>query len=72
MKDPIQELFLLSIRAYEESGGLANADAASKAELNAELTRVAKQFGGAEGEDMTEFPSFSFTEEKIDPINISS
>merc|ERR1711915_1076881 len=47
MKDPIQELFLTSIRAYGASGGLANADAATQAQLEAELARVAKQFGGA-------------------------
>merc|ERR1711915_588900 len=61
MKDPIQELFLTSIRAYGASGGLANADAATQAQLEAELARVAKQFGGAEGEDMTQFPSLSFS-----------
>merc|ERR1711915_533819 len=37
MKDPIQELFLTSIRAYGASGGLANADAATQAQLEAEL-----------------------------------
>merc|ERR1712019_118019 len=49
MKDPIQELFLTSIRAYSSTGGIENADPVSKSELNAELTRVAKQFGGVEG-----------------------
>merc|ERR1711915_1129994 len=72
MKDPIQELFLTSIRAYGASGGLANADAATQAQLEAELARVAKQFGGAEGEDMTQFPSLSFSDPDVDPINITS
>merc|ERR1712013_870074 len=71
MKDPIQELFLTSIRAYGSSGGLA-ADAATQAELQAELTRVAKQFGGAEGEDMSQFPSLSFEDPEVDPINITA
>merc|ERR1739836_349706 len=51
MKDPIQELFLTSIRAYSTSGGLENADATTKAAVQTELARVAKQFGGAEGEE---------------------
>jgi len=70
MKDPIQELFITAIRGYSSSGGLAKADAATQAELAAELGRVAKQFGGAEGEDMTEFPSLKFEDPVVDPINI--
>ena len=72
MKDPIQELFLTSIRAYGSTGGLAAGDAAAQAELQAELTRVAKQFGGAEGVDMSQFPEFSFEDPEVDPINISA
>ena len=72
MKDPIQEMFLTSIRAYSTSGGLANADAATKAEVTTELNRVAKQFGGAEGEDMAQFPEFKFTDGEVDSINVSS
>ena len=72
MKDPIQELFLTSIRAYSTAGGLANADAATKAEVATELNRVAKQFGGAEGEDMTKFPEFNFADSEVDSINVSS
>merc|ERR1712111_200057 len=72
MKDPIQELFLTSIRAYSSTGGIENADPVSKSELNAELTRVAKQFGGVEGEDMTQFPTLNFTDPEVDPINVGS
>jgi len=72
MKDPIQELFLTSIRAYTTSGGLANADVTTKTEVNAELSRVAKQFGGSEGEDMTKFPEFKFADGEVDSINVSS
>merc|ERR1712098_157413 len=71
MKDPIQELFLNSIKAYSTSGGLENADAAAKADLNKELERVAKQYGGAEGEDMSQFPDITFQEVTVDPINIA-
>lgn len=38
-------------------------------ELKAELEKVAKQYGGAAGEDMTKFPSFKWTEPTVDPIN---
>merc|ERR1712059_230401 len=71
MKDPIQELFLTSIKSYSGSGGLANADAASQADLVKELERVAKQYGGAEGVDMTQFPAVEFEEITVEPINIS-
>merc|ERR1739836_205586 len=71
MKDPIQELFLTSIRAYSTSGGLENADATTKAAVQTELARVAKQFGGAEGEDMASFPDLKFTDPEVDSINIS-
>merc|ERR1711971_494528 len=72
MKDPIQDLFLTSIRAYSTSGGLVNADEATKAEVTSELNRVAKQFGGAEGEDMAQFPEFNFADTEVDSINVSS
>jgi len=70
MKDPIQELFLTSIRAYTQSGGLEHADSNTQAELQSELERVARQFGGTGG-DMTVFPEFTFTDPTLDPINIS-
>merc|ERR1711862_477606 len=72
MKDPIQELFLTSIRAYSSTGGIENADSVAKSELNAELTRIAKQFGGMEGDDMTQFPTLNFTDPEVDPINVGS
>merc|ERR1712083_101223 len=71
MRDPIQELFLTSIRAYGSSGGLAAADAAAQDALQAELERVARQYGIAAGEDVTAFPKFEFKDEPVDPINIS-
>merc|ERR1712156_632362 len=70
MRDPIQELFLTSIRAYGSSGGLASADAAAQDALKAELERVARQYGIEAGEDVTAFPSFEFSDKPVDPINI--
>merc|ERR1712227_244861 len=71
MKDPIQDLFLTSIRAYSTAGGLENADEVTKAQVEAELARVAKQFGGAEGEDMTQFPQMDFKDPEVESINVS-
>ena len=71
MKDPIQELFLTSIKAYTTAGGLENADQATQAEVKAELARVAKQFGGGDGEDMAQFPALEFKDPEVDNINIS-
>ena len=42
ISDPIQSLFLASVRASQH-GGLDNASPAIKAELEAELERLAKQ-----------------------------
>ena len=71
MKDPIQELFLTSIKAYSTAGGLENADQATQEAVKAELARVAKQFGGAEGEDMAQFPVLEFKDPEVESINIS-
>lgn len=38
-------------------------------ELKSELERIAKQFGGGGGVDMTKFPEFKFDEPKLDAIN---
>ncbi|CAG9836255.1 unnamed protein product [Diabrotica balteata] len=39
-------------------------------ELKTELDKVAKQYGGGQGVDMTKFPSFKFQDPVIDPINL--
>ncbi|GLV42212.1 ATP synthase coupling factor 6 [Carabus blaptoides fortunei] len=70
--DPIQQLFLDKIRDYKKKstgGKLVDPTPEIERELKAELDKVAKQFGGGEGEDMTKFPSFKWTEPTIDPIN---
>lgn len=38
-------------------------------ELNTELEKLSKQYGGGQGVDMTKFPEFKFEEPKLDPIN---
>lgn len=37
-------------------------------EMKAELDKITKQYGGAEGADMTKFPTFKFTDPAVDPI----
>lgn len=41
-------------------------------ELKSELERIAKQFGGGGGVDMTKFPEFKFEEPALDAINAST
>lgn len=41
-------------------------------EMKTELDRVAKQYGGGAGVDMTKFPEMKFTEPTVDAINSSN
>lgn len=41
-------------------------------EMKTELDRVAKQFGGGAGTDMTKFPEIKFSEPSVDGINSSN
>lgn len=54
------------------NGGLVDATPETERELKSELERIAKQFGGGGGVDMTKFPEFKFDEPLLDPINASS
>lgn len=55
---------------FNFSGGkLVDASPEIQKELAQELDKLAKQYGGGEGVDMTKFPEFKFAEPKIDPIN---
>ncbi|XP_018332662.1 ATP synthase-coupling factor 6, mitochondrial [Agrilus planipennis] len=72
--DPIQQLFLDKVREYKQKsdGGkkLVEPTPEIEKELKAELEKVAKQYGGGEGVDMTKFPTFTFKDPVIDPINM--
>merc|ERR1711890_90262 len=75
--DPIQGLFLTKIQEYAAKkkaagGALVDSSPATEAELAQELDKVAKQYGGGAGVDMTVFPSLQFKEPAIDSINIAS
>ncbi|XP_073974662.1 ATP synthase-coupling factor 6, mitochondrial-like [Rhodnius prolixus] len=73
VSDPIQQLFLDKLREYKQksSGGkLVDPSPETERELKQELLKLAKQFGGKEGVDMTKFPDFKFLDAKLDPINL--
>ncbi|XP_070505769.1 ATP synthase-coupling factor 6, mitochondrial [Chironomus tepperi] len=72
VSDPIQQMFLDKIREYKSKsagGKMVDATPEIQRELAQELDKLAKQYGGGEGVDMTKFPEFKFQEPKIDPIN---
>merc|ERR1712142_1201947 len=74
--DPIQSLFVNKIQEYAAKkkaadGGMVDATPETQAELQAELDKVAKAYGGGAGVDMSAFPEFTFSEPTIDPISIS-
>ncbi|XP_015586589.1 ATP synthase-coupling factor 6, mitochondrial [Cephus cinctus] len=66
--DPIQQLFLDKLREYKSktAGGKSIDDPEIVKERQAELEKIAKQYGGGSGTDMTQFPQFKFTDPKVD------
>jgi len=42
----------------------------TEADLAAELDKVAKQFGGGKGVDMTKFPEFTWSEPKLEDVEL--
>merc|ERR1719398_18303 len=75
--DPIQSLFADKIREYGDKkakagGKLVEANEATLKDLQGELDKVAKNYGGGAGVDMTSFPDLKFADVVVDPINVSS
>ncbi|KAH1014726.1 ATP synthase-coupling factor 6, mitochondrial [Dendroctonus ponderosae] len=72
--DPIQQLFVDKIREYKQKSNsgksLVEPTPELERELKQELEKVAKQFGGDSGVDMTKFPELKFQDPVIDPINL--
>lgn len=73
--DPIQGLFVEKIREYatkkKAAGGkLVDATKATEAELQNELDRVARQYGGGQGVDMTKFPDFKWADKPIEVLEL--
>ncbi|KAB7503258.1 ATP synthase-coupling factor 6, mitochondrial [Armadillidium nasatum] len=70
--DPIQQLFVDKIREYAQKkktagGKLVDSNPSIEKQLQQELEKVARQYGGGPGVDMTKFPSFKFEDPKVDP-----
>eukprot|EP00088_Acartia_fossae_P033660 TRINITY_DN3448_c0_g1_i1.p2 TRINITY_DN3448_c0_g1~~TRINITY_DN3448_c0_g1_i1.p2 ORF type:complete len:111 (+),score=44.54 TRINITY_DN3448_c0_g1_i1:28-360(+) len=77
VSDPIQGLFVEKIKEYATKkaaagGKMVDSNAATEAQLQAELDKVAKAYGGGAGVDMTSFPDLKFVDPAIEPINIAS
>ncbi|XP_035454218.2 ATP synthase-coupling factor 6, mitochondrial-like [Spodoptera frugiperda] len=70
--DPVQKLFVDKIREYAQrstGGKLVDPSPSILKEMQKELEKMEKQFGGGPGVDMTTFPTFQFDQVKIDPID---
>lgn len=68
--DPIQKLFLDSIREYstksQGTGGLVDAGSEYEKALADEIAKLQRLYGGG---DLTSFPEFKFTEPKLDEVS---
>ncbi|KAK8406613.1 hypothetical protein O3P69_007307 [Scylla paramamosain] len=69
--DPIQQLFVDKIHEYNQKskttgGKLVDATPAIEKQMQQELDKVARQYGGGAGVDMTKFPDFKFEDPKVD------
>ncbi|MCL4148298.1 UNVERIFIED_CONTAM: hypothetical protein GTU68_050892 [Idotea baltica] len=61
--DPIQQLFVDKVREYAQKsagGKLVDTSPEIEKQMQQELDKVAKQYGGGPGVDMTKFPTFKF------------
>ncbi|KAF7215179.1 transcript variant X4 [Nothobranchius furzeri] len=68
--DPIQKLFLDSIRQYStkslSTGGLVDAGSEYEKALAEEIAKLQRLYGGG---DLTSFPEFKFTEPQLDEVS---
>ncbi|XP_016374801.1 ATP synthase-coupling factor 6, mitochondrial-like isoform X6 [Sinocyclocheilus rhinocerous] len=68
--DPIQKLFLDSIRSYSTksgaTGGLVDAGPEYQKALAEEITKLQRLYGGG---DLSSFPEFKFPEPKFDEVS---
>lgn len=58
-----------SLFIYFSGGKLVDPSPEIEKELKTEMEKLERQFGGAPGTDMTQFPTFKFEEPKLDPID---
>ncbi|KAI8041198.1 ATP synthase-coupling factor 6, mitochondrial [Drosophila gunungcola] len=72
-KDPVYHIFLDKVREYRlksPKGKPIDAGPEYEAELKEALDRLALQYGGGEGIDLTQFPKFVLPDIDIDPISV--
>ena len=73
--DPIQKLFVDKVNEYAQKkkaagGKLVDATKETEANLQAELDKVAAQYGGGKGVDMTAFPAFKWAEPNVENVEM--
>ncbi|XP_076638408.1 ATP synthase-coupling factor 6, mitochondrial [Colletes latitarsis] len=71
--DPIQQLFIDKIREYKAKsadGKLVDASPEIQKEKEAELERLAKQFGASDRSKMSQFPTFQFKDPAVDVSSV--
>lgn len=61
-------LLKISLSLISRGAKLVDPNPEIERELKAEMDKVAKIYGGGSGVDLTKFPTFNFTEPKVDPI----
>ena len=74
--DPIQGLFVQKVQEYatkkKAAGGkLVDATPETEANLQNELDRVAKMYGGGQGVDMTQFPAFKWQDPQVETLELA-
>ncbi|XP_035206744.1 ATP synthase-coupling factor 6, mitochondrial-like [Stegodyphus dumicola] len=72
--DPIQKLFLEKLKEYgklssTQGSKLVDISPEKQKEYDEGLNNLKKQYG-ADKDDFSKFPTFSFPEPKLDPINL--
>merc|ERR1712020_885928 len=73
--DIVQDLFVEKIREYAQKkqaagGKFVDATPQTEANLQAELDKVAKKYGGGQGVDMTQFPEMVWAEPLVESVEI--
>merc|ERR1712121_516540 len=74
-QDPIQQLFADKVKEYAQKkakagGKLPDATPETEANLQMELEKVAKAYGGGAGVDMSKFPTLNFTDPQIEDVSL--
>ncbi|XP_014771460.1 ATP synthase-coupling factor 6, mitochondrial [Octopus bimaculoides] len=72
--DPIQQLFVTKVREYANkskaaSGQMVDVTPEVKKTLDEELNKVSRVYN-VEGQDMTQFPTFTWTDPTLDAVSV--